>query len=156
MPHKVNPIDFENGEGNLFIAQNYFQFLSRKLPISRLQRDLTDSTITRNIGVPIGHMLIGIKSILKGLNKLLVNTSKISEDLSENSVVIAEAIQSQLRYLGIKDSYEKIKDVTRNNNNSIDLCEVEILIRKENLSKQYKDKIMNLSPFNYLGKVTEL
>ena len=87
---------------------------------------------------------------------MLVNTSKINEDLSDNSVIIAEAIQSQLRYIGIKDSYEKIKDVTRNNNNSIDLCEVEILIRKENLSKEYKDKIMNLSPFNYLGKVTEL
>ena len=115
MPHKVNPIDFENSEGNLSYANAIFEFLSAKLPISRLQRDLTDSTVLRNIGVPISHTIIGIKSTLKGIRKLLVNEVRIQEDLKNNWIVIAEAIQTILRREGVDKPYELLKDLTRNN-----------------------------------------
>ena len=115
MPHKVNPIDFENSEGNLGIANAVFEFLSSKLPISRLQRDLTDSTVLRNIGVPFGHSLIGLKSTLKGLGKLLVNTTKIEDDLNANWAVVAEAIQTILRKEGYPNPYEALKELTRTN-----------------------------------------
>ena len=115
MPHKVNPIDFENSEGNLSYANSIFEFLSSKLPISRLQRDLTDSTVLRNIGVPFSHTIIGFNSTLKGLKKLLVNKNKIENDLKDNWIVISEAIQTILRREGIEKPYELLKDLTRNN-----------------------------------------
>ena len=115
MPHKVNPIDFENSEGNLGIANSIFNHLSSKLPISRLQRDLTDSTVLRNIGVPIAHSVIGINSTIKGIKKLLVNTQKINSDLEMNWIVIAEGIQTILRREGFPKPYEALKELTRNN-----------------------------------------
>ena len=115
MPHKVNPIDFENGEGNLGYANAIFEHLSMKLPISRLQRDLTDSTVSRNIGVPIGHSIIAFNSLLKGLNKLIVNTDKIKSDLENNWAVVAEAIQTILRREGYPNPYEALLDLTRTN-----------------------------------------
>ena len=115
MPHKVNPIDFENAEGNLGMANAILNFFSEKLPISRLQRDLTDSTVLRNVGVPLGHTLIGLLSIQKGLEKLLVNTDKINYDLNQNWAVVAEAIQTILRKEGYPNPYEALKDLTRIN-----------------------------------------
>ena len=115
MPHKVNPIDFENSEGNLGYANSIFQHLSKKLPISRLQRDLTDSTVLRNIGVPISHTLIAFKSTIKGINKLIVNESKIKEDLNNNWAVVAEAIQTILRRINYPKPYEALKELTRTN-----------------------------------------
>ena len=115
MPHKVNPIDFENGEGNLGYANAIFEHLSMKLPVSRLQRDLTDSTVLRNIGVPIGHSVIAFNSILKGLNKLIVNTDKIKSDLDNNWAVVSEAIQTILRREGYPKPYEALLDLTRTN-----------------------------------------
>ena len=115
MPYKVNPIDFENAEGNLGMANAILNFFSEKLPISRLQRDLTDSTVLRNVGVPLGHTLIGLLSIQKGLEKLLVNTDKINYDLNQNWAVVAEAIQTILRKEGYPNPYEALKDLTRIN-----------------------------------------
>ena len=150
MPHKVNPIDFENSEGNLGIANAVFEHLSAKLPISRLQRDLTDSTVLRNIGVPFGHTLIGFKSTLKGLNKLLLNESKFAEDLENNWAVVAEAIQTILRREGYPNPYEALKGLTRTNekitqtsiSNFIDTLEVSNLI---------KDELKAITPSNYTG-----
>ena len=115
MPHKVNPIDFENAEGNIGLANSIFDFLSNKLPKSRLQRDLSDSTVLRNIGVPFGHSLISFESILKGLNKIYVNEEKINQDIEENWIVVSEAIQTILRREGYNRPYEIIKELTRNN-----------------------------------------
>src|SRR5699024_9807729 len=115
MPHKVNPIDFENSEGNIGIANALFDHLASKLPVSRLQRDLTDSTVQRNIGVPIGHTLIAFKATLKGLNKLVLNEQKLNADLESNWAVVAEAIQTILRREGYKNPYETLKDLTRTN-----------------------------------------
>lgn len=116
MPHKVNPIDFENSEGNLGIANAIFDHLSNKLPISRLQRDLTDSTVLRNIGVPLAHTIIAVKSTLKGLNKLIINKEAIEKDLEKNWAVVAEAIQTVLRREGYPNPYEALKALTRTNN----------------------------------------
>src|SRR4030095_5244172 len=113
MPHKVNPIDFENAEGNLGIANALFEHLSSKLPVSRLQRDLTDSTVLRNMGVPFGHTIVAMKSIEKGLGKLVVNNSRISEDLENNWAVVSEAIQTILRRENYPQPYEALKDLTR-------------------------------------------
>ena len=115
MPHKVNPIDFENSEGNLGIANAIFHHLSSKLPVSRLQRDLTDSTVLRNMGVPFAHSLIAYKSLIKGLNKLVLNKEKIRDDLEANWAVVAEAIQTILRREGFPKPYEKLKELTRKN-----------------------------------------
>src|ERR1700712_445893 len=115
MPHKVNPIDFENSEGNLGIANALYEHLAAKLPISRLQRDLTDSTVLRNVGVPVAHTLIAIKSTIKGLNKLLLNKEAITHDLEANWPVVAEAIQTILRREGYPNPYEALKDLTRTN-----------------------------------------
>lgn len=150
MPHKVNPIDFENSEGNLGIANAIFGFFSEKLPISRLQRDLTDSTVLRNIGVPLGHTIIALKSTIKGLSKLLVNENKIREDLQNNWVVVGEAIQTILRREGYKNPYEALKNLTRTNqkitkesiSNFIDTLEVNDSIKQE---------LKLISPFNYTG-----
>jgi adenylosuccinate lyase len=150
MPHKVNPIDFENSEGNLGIANAVFEFLSSKLPISRLQRDLTDSTVLRNIGVPFGHSLIGLKSTLKGLGKLLVNTTKIEDDLNANWAVVAEAIQTILRKEGYPNPYEALKELTRTNS-IINREAIQQFISGLDVEDSLKDKLKTITPFNYTG-----
>ena len=150
MPHKVNPIDFENSEGNLSYANAIFEFLSAKLPISRLQRDLTDSTVLRNIGVPISHTIIGIKSTLKGISKLLVNEARIKEDLKKNWIVIAEAIQTILRREGVDKPYELLKDLTRNNT-KVDENVFNEFILKLDISEKVKKELKDITPFNYTG-----
>jgi adenylosuccinate lyase len=150
MPHKVNPIDFENSEGNLGIANAIFEHLSAKLPISRLQRDLTDSTVLRNIGVPIGHTLIAFEATLKGLNKLLLNEAKFAEDLDKNWAVVAEAIQTILRREGYPNPYEALKDLTRTNT-IINKEAIHNFIQTLNVSNEIKVELMQISPSNYLG-----
>lgn len=151
MPHKVNPIDFENAEGNLGIANAIFEHLAAKLPISRLQRDLTDSTVLRNIGVPIAHSIIAFKSITKGLNKLLLNQERISADLENNWVVVAEAIQTILRREAYPNAYEALKDLTRVNK-KIGQKEIFDFIDSLNISNEIKQEMKIITPFNYLGK----
>lgn len=150
MPHKVNPIDFENSEGNLGIANAIFEHLSAKLPLSRLQRDLTDSTVLRNIGVPMGHTLIAIEATLKGLNKLLLNAEKFEEDLEKNWAVVAEAIQTILRREGYPNPYEALKDLTRTNT-SIDREAIHTFIGSLNISNEIKKELRQITPANYLG-----
>ena len=150
MPHKVNPIDFENSEGNISYANAIFEFLSSKLPVSRLQRDLTDSTVLRNIGVPISHTIIGIKSTIKGLNKLVVNKQKITEDLEKNWIVISEAIQTILRREGVDKPYELLKDLTRNNV-KIDQKVFIDFISQLDISENVKKELLSITPFNYTG-----
>ncbi len=150
MPHKVNPIDFENSEGNLSYANSIFEFLSSKLPISRLQRDLTDSTVLRNIGVPFSHTIIGLNSTLRGLNKLLVNKIKIENDLNDNWIVISEAIQTILRREGIEKPYELLKDLTRNNE-VVNEETLKIFINNLKVDQKIKEELLNISPFNYTG-----
>ena len=150
MPHKVNPIDFENSEGNLGIANSLFNHLSLKLPISRLQRDLTDSTVLRNIGVPIAHTIIGINSTLKGINKLLVNTEKISNDLEMNWIIIAEAIQTILRREGYPKPYEALKKLTRKNE-IINKKTFASFIEHLEISEDVKKELKKISPYNYTG-----
>jgi len=150
MPHKVNPIDFENSEGNLGIANANFEHLSSKLPISRLQRDLTDSTVLRNIGVPFAHTLIAFKSTIKGLNKLIVNKNKISNDLNNNWAVVAEAIQTILRREGYPQPYEALKSLTRVNSN-ISKQEIHNFINKLDVSDNIKNELLKISPENYTG-----
>ena len=150
MPHKINPIDFENAEGNLGIANALLNFFSTKLPISRLQRDLTDSTVLRNIGVPLGHILIALKSMLTGVKKLNVNSAKIHADLNENWSVVAEAIQTILRREKFPNPYETLKKLTRTNqvinrkviHNFIDSLKVEDRVKKE---------MKEITPSNYTG-----
>lgn len=150
MPHKVNPIDFENCEGNLGYANAIFEHLSMKLPISRLQRDLTDSTVLRNIGVPIGHTLIAFNSLLKGLNKLIINKEKIDSDLDNNWAVVSEAIQTILRREGYHKPYEALLDLTRTNQK---ITKEAILNFIENLdvSENVKSELKSITPFNYTG-----
>jgi len=150
MPHKVNPIDFENSEGNLGIANAIFEHLSAKLPISRLQRDLTDSTVTRNIGVPIAHTLIAIKSILKGLGKLVINKNKIKADLENNWAVVAEAIQTILRREKFPNPYEALKDLTRKNE-KITKDSIHSFIDGLDVSAKIKTELKNITPENYIG-----
>ncbi len=150
MPHKVNPIDFENAEGNLGIANALFEHLAAKLPISRLQRDLTDSTVLRNIGVPIAHTLIAIKSIEKGLGKLLLNEAKIANDLDNNWMVIAEAIQTVLRREGVPNPYEQLKELTRTNT-LVGQKEIHAFIDGLTVSEALKKELKNISPSNYVG-----
>jgi adenylosuccinate lyase len=150
MPHKVNPIDFENSEGNLGIANAIFEHLSAKLPVSRLQRDLTDSTILRNIGVPMGHTLIAFESTLKGLNKLLLNEPKFHEDLEKNWAVVAEAIQTILRREGYPNPYEALKGLTRTNE-AIDKNAIHTFIQSLTISETIKAELMQITPSNYLG-----
>ena len=150
MPHKVNPIDFENSEGNLGIANSLFNHLSLKLPISRLQRDLTDSTVLRNIGVPIAHTIVGINSTLKGINKLLVNSEKISNDLEMNWIVIAEAIQTILRREGYPKPYEALKKLTRKNE-IINKKTFADFIEHLEISVDIKNELKKISPYNYTG-----
>lgn len=150
MPHKVNPIDFENSEGNLGIANAVFEHLSAKLPISRLQRDLTDSTVLRNIGVPMGHTLIAFDATLKGLNKLLLNESKFAEDLEKNWAVVAEAIQTILRREGYPNPYEALKGLTRTNS-VIDKEAIHNFIATLEVSETIKAELMQITPSNYTG-----
>ncbi len=150
MPHKVNPIDFENSEGNLGIANAIFEHLSAKLPVSRLQRDLTDSTVLRNIGVPMGHTLIAFEATLKGLNKLLLNADKFAEDLEKNWAVVAEAIQTILRREGYPNPYEALKGLTRTNA-AITKTSIHEFISTLDVSEAIKGELLAISPSNYLG-----
>ena len=150
MPHKVNPIDFENSEGNLGLANAIFEHLSAKLPISRLQRDLTDSTVLRNVGVPIGHSLIGIESTLKGLGKLLLNREALDEDLEDNWAVAAEAIQTILRRESYPDPYEALKRLTRTNS-KIDRDSISEFIDSLDIDESVKRELKAISPQNYTG-----
>jgi adenylosuccinate lyase len=150
MPHKVNPIDFENAEGNLGIANALFEHLSAKLPVSRLQRDLTDSTVTRNIGVPIAHTIIAMKSVIKGLNKLILNEDKLEKDLEDNWAVIAEPIQTILRREGYTKPYEALKDLTRTNE-KITAESIRIFIDKLAVDESVKEELRALTPHNYIG-----
>ena len=150
MPHKVNPIDFENSEGNIGIANAVFEHLSSKLPVSRLQRDLTDSTVLRNIGVPLGHTVIALESCINGLNKLVINEVKIAEDLENNWAVVAEAIQTILRREGFEKPYEALKELTRKNE-KISKDSVHAFIDGLPLEEKIKNELKLISPHNYLG-----
>lgn len=150
MPHKVNPIDFENSEGNIGIANAIFEHLSAKLPVSRLQRDLTDSTVLRNVGVPIAHTMIAFKSLLKGLNKLVLNETAIRQDLDENWAVVAEAIQTILRRENYPNPYEALKNLTRTNK-PIDKQAIHNFIDELSVSETLKKELKNISPFNFTG-----
>ncbi|QYJ67817.1 adenylosuccinate lyase [Flavobacterium litorale] len=150
MPHKVNPIDFENSEGNLGIANAIFEHLSAKLPISRLQRDLTDSTVLRNIGVPMGHTIIAFEATIKGLNKLLLNEGKFAEDLEKNWAVVAEAIQTILRRESYPNPYEALKDLTRTNQ-VINKEAIHNFINTLKVSDDVKNELLQITPSNYLG-----
>ena len=150
MPHKVNPIDFENSEGNLGIANAIFEHLSAKLPLSRLQRDLTDSTVLRNVGVPIGHTIIAFEATLKGLNKLLLNEDKFAEDLEKNWAVVAEAIQTILRREAYPNPYEALKDLTRTNT-VINKEAIHNFIKNLKVSEEVRAELMQITPSNYLG-----
>ena len=150
MPHKVNPIDFENSEGNIGLANSLFDFLSNKLPKSRLQRDLSDSTVLRNIGVPFGHSLISFESILKGLNKIYVNEDKINKDIEENWIVVSEAIQTILRREGYSNPYEIMKELTRNNQ-KIDKESLHKFIDELKIDDTIKKELKQISPYNYTG-----
>jgi adenylosuccinate lyase len=150
MPHKVNPIDFENSEGNLGIANALLEHFSAKLPISRLQRDLTDSTVLRNIGVPLAHTLIAYKSLMKGLNKLILNKEAIDRDLDNNWAVVAEAIQTILRRENYPDPYEALKALTRTNT-VINKESISTFIDSLNVDEKVKTELRNISPFNYTG-----
>lgn len=150
MPHKVNPIDFENSEGNLAYANAIFGFMSDKLPVSRLQRDLTDSTVLRNIGVPIGHSLIAMNSLLKGLNKVIVNRENIGSDLDNNWAVAAEAIQTILRREGFHKPYEALLELTRTNER-ITRESIAGFIDSLDISESLKSELKGITPFNYTG-----
>ena len=150
MPHKVNPIDFENAEGNFGIANAIFGHLSEKLPISRLQRDLTDSTVVRNIGVPVAHTMIGIKSLLKGMDKVILNEEKLHADLQENWAVISEAIQTILRRENYPDPFEALKTLTRTNK-KIDKKSLHDFIDKLKIPQKVKTELKSFTPENYTG-----
>jgi adenylosuccinate lyase len=150
MPHKVNPIDFENAEGNFGLANSLFEHLSAKLPISRLQRDLTDSTVLRNIGVPFAHTILAFKSIEKGLGKLVLNDEKIYEDLDNNWAVVAEAIQTILRREKYPNPYEALKELTRGKK-QIDKQAIHQFIDGLNVNTSIKKELKSISPHNYTG-----
>jgi adenylosuccinate lyase len=150
MPHKVNPIDFENAEGNLGMANAILQHLSSKLPVSRLQRDLTDSTVTRNIGVPLAHILIAIQSMEKGLSKLILNEDKLADDLENNWAVVAEAIQNILRREGYPKPYEALKALTRTNKKMNEQI-IHNFIDQLEVSEKIKNELKAIRPENYTG-----
>ena len=150
MPHKVNPIDFENSEGNLGIANAILQFLAQKLPVSRLQRDLTDSTVLRNVGVPVGHSVIAIQSTLKGLRKLILNEEKLKEDLENTWAVVAEAIQTILRREAYPHPYEALKALTRTNKKMTEET-IHAFIQTLDVSDSVKAELMAITPYNYTG-----
>jgi len=150
MPHKVNPIDFENAEGNLGMANSLFDHLANKLPISRLQRDLTDSTVLRNIGVPMAHTLIAFRSIEKGLSKLVLNDEAIYNDLDRNWAVVSEAIQTILRRENYPQPYEALKELTRGKG-PIDQKTLHKFIEKLNVTAKVKKELKAITPHNYTG-----
>lgn len=150
MPHKVNPIDYENSEGNLGVANALFEHFSSKLPISRLQRDLTDSTVLRNIGLPVAHLMIALKSLLKGLEKIELNPAALHQDLQENYAVVAEGIQTILRREGYPQPYEALKNLTRTNE-KITAESINTFIDGLDVSEAVKQELKNISPFNYTG-----
>ena len=150
MPHKVNPIDYENAEGNLGMSNAILQFLSAKLPVSRLQRDLTDSTVLRNVGVPIAHAIIAAKSTLKGLGKVLLHEESIKADLDNTWAVVAEGIQTILRREGYPNPYETLKNLTRTNS-TITEKSIHDFIQTLNVSDEVKAELMNITPSNYTG-----
>jgi adenylosuccinate lyase len=150
MPHKVNPIDFENSEGNIGMANAMFEHFAAKLPVSRLQRDLTDSTVLRNVGVPFAHSLIAYKSIIKGLNKLLLNEAALAKDLEDNWAVVAEAIQTILRREAYPNPYEALKGLTRSNK-GITKETIKEFIATLNVSDVLKDELSAITPSNYTG-----
>lgn len=150
MPHKVNPIDFENAEGNLTYADAIFHYLSEKLPVSRLQRDLTDSTVLRNIGVPVAHSLIALKSLEKGLGKLILNEEKLAADLEDNWAVVAEGIQTILRREGYPNPYEALKQLTRTGE-KISRTTISEFIESLDVSQEVKSELLSITPHNYIG-----
>jgi len=150
MPHKVNPIDFENAEGNLGMANAIFDFLANKLPVSRLQRDLTDSTVIRNVGVPLAHTIIALKSTLKGMNKLILNDEQLKRDLEQNWNVVAEAIQTILRREGYAKPFETLKNLTRKNAR-VNQEVIQEFIKGLDISERVKKELMEITPWNYLG-----
>ncbi|WDF57151.1 adenylosuccinate lyase [Mucilaginibacter sp. KACC 22063] len=150
MPHKVNPIDFENSEGNVGIANALFEHLAAKLPVSRLQRDLTDSTVLRNVGVPVAHTLIAIKSTIKGLNKLLLNEAALSADLEDNWAVVAEAIQTILRREAYPNPYEALKELTRTNQ-GVNAATIASFVDTLNVSDDVRAELKKITPSNYTG-----
>jgi adenylosuccinate lyase len=152
MPHKVNPIDFENAEGNLGIANAMLQHLAEKLPVSRLQRDLTDSTVLRNIGVPFAHGIIAYKSILKGLHKLNLNEAALEKDLSQNWAVVAEAYQTILRREGVPQPYELLKSFTRGKA-ALQQADLYLFIETLPVSTEIKEELRQITPHNYTGVV---
>jgi adenylosuccinate lyase len=155
MPHKVNPIDFENAEGNLGIANALYEFLSAKLPISRLQRDLTDSTVLRNVGMPISHSFIALNSLERGLSKLILNEKAIREDLEQNWAVVAEALQTILRREGYPNPYDKLKDHTRKND-KITEAVIRDFIDQLDVSSDVKNELYAVTPFNYTGLLPKM
>lgn len=151
MPHKVNPIDFENAEGNLGVANAIFEHLSAKLPVSRLQRDLTDSTVMRNVGVPMAHTVIALRSILKGMDKILLNPEALNQDLNNNWAIVAEAIQSILRRENYPDPYEALKQLTRTHQ-AVTRDSLHRFIDSLSVSEAVKTELKSITPFNYTGK----
>lgn len=151
MPHKVNPIDFENAEGNLGVANALLHFFSAKLPISRLQRDLTDSTVLRNLGVPLGHAMVALSSLMRGLDKLLVNKAVIEEDLAKNWAVVAEAIQTVLRREGYPKPYEALKDLTRGNQSVTEETVHTFIMGLTGITEEVRHELLSISPYNFVG-----
>ncbi len=151
MPHKVNPIDFENAEGNLGLANSLFEHLAAKLPVSRLQRDLTDSTVLRNIGVPMSHTIIALHSIIKGLDKLIVNYAALDADLIRNWIVVSEGIQTVLRREGYPKPYEALKALTRTEGENVDKQKLNDFIDRLDVSPEVKEELKQITPFNYTG-----
>jgi adenylosuccinate lyase len=155
MPHKVNPIDFENSEGNLGLANALLRHLSEKLPISRWQRDLTDSTVLRNMGVAFGYSLLGYDSCLKGLNKLEVNRARLAEDLDTSWEVLAEPIQTVMRRYGVENPYEQLKALTRGKG-GITKEALQAFIRDLAIPQEARDLLLAMTPASYIGKASEL
>jgi adenylosuccinate lyase len=155
MPHKVNPIDFENAEGNLGLANAIFEYLSCKLPVSRLQRDLTDSTTLRSIGVPFAHTVLALKSIERGLSRLILNETKLKQDLDENWAVVAEAIQTILRREDYPKPYEALKDLTRGKN-GITRESMHAFIDSLQIAQVVKEELKKITPHNYTGIALKL
>jgi adenylosuccinate lyase len=154
MPHKVNPIDFENSEGNMGVANALLEFLARKLPVSRLQRDLTDSTVLRNMGTAVGHSLVALKSTLRGIGKLSVNEMVLQQDLTEAWEVLAEPVQTAMRKAGIENPYEQLKAMTRGK--AITQAELRVFIENLPLSRDDKERLLALTPSAYTGLAADL
>ena len=149
MPHKVNPIDFENSEGNLGLANSFLNHLSEKLPVSRMQRDLTDSTVLRNIGVAFGYSLLAYKSTIAGLGKLEINKEKIAEDLDNNWAILTEAIQTVMRRFGVEDAYEKLKELSRGK--EITKEKIHDFVQALDIPDEQKNRLLKLTPSSYIG-----